>query len=401
VEAVGLFGLSLVVIVPVIRFCNLGLRHAQATDVGHEFQFSHYFTLRSLTNGLALLLIVTIVQFFDLGAEGGLVVLLIALSRIIEAQSDVYHGMFQYRERMDYIARARIVRGPLALALFALGILVTGDLSVGCLGLIAAALVMLLFHDMRLARRFLAPAHAAGAQGVAPVAGPISIAPFAWDVARLTDLVRQVLPLGCAAMLLALQTSIPRYAIEYELGLEALGYFTAVVVAYSAITRMMNTLAHSASPRMARRYKLGDRRGLLLLLAKLGGFGCLFGGAGVLVTAAFGREILTLLYAPAYGDYADILVLVMVAAFLRLLANLWQLSIVAARRFWVQFLLHLVNVVILVISSLLLVPPYGLHGAVIVIILAAATHLIGVVGITAMLIRGLHAHDDPVAKREA
>lgn len=389
VGAVGLFGLAMAVIVPVTQLFDLGLRKAQATDVAREYHFNHYFSLRVVTSSVALLLIILVGSALGVSAYGWTVVFLMALAKVIEGQSDVFHGLFQHHSRMDYIARARMLRGPLGLTLFTLGILVTGDQRVASLGLIVAAFTVLLLNDVRLARRFLTVDGAEGSQGNLSDTGPHKAIAFVWDTKRMSALVRQVLPLGIVALLASLQMNIPRYSLEHQLGLEALGYFTAVSVLYSATARMANAIAHSASASMARGFAAGDRRSVVLLYAKLGIMGFLLGVGGVLAVMVMGREILTILYTEAYADYTDILVLVMVAAAIRHLGSVWQLAIVAARRFRLHLIQHVGNIAVTAVASLLLIGPYGVAGAAYVLIVVALINLTIVTTINAFLLRNI------------
>ena len=379
-DAVGTFGLSLAIIVPTITFSNMGLRHAQSTDVSHAYSFKEYRILRMLTSSSALIVIALIAWSIDQGNQIWQVIMLIAISRVIEAQSDAYYGLFQNRERMDYVAKARILRGPLALTFFGFGIYFTSDLRIGCLGLIASATIVLLFHNMR---------HAKGLFHLEDDANGRHRGTFASRLnrERLLALLRLVFPLGCVALLSSLANNVPRYFIGHELGLEALGYFTAVAAPYSAVTRLVSAVAHSASARLARKYQQNARRSFLMLLIKLGGIGFAIGSLGMVAAAALGEEILTILYSPAYAQYKTVFALVMFGAFLRVLSNLWQFGIIAARRFWTQFLLQSIVILVAVIGNAVLVPSFGLTGAAIAVILVAATHFCSVLTINSFLIR--------------
>jgi O-antigen/teichoic acid export membrane protein len=389
VGAVGLFGLAMAVIVPVTQLFDLGLRKAQATDVAREYQFNHYFSLRVVTSSVALLLIILVGSALGVGAYGWTVVFLMALAKVIEGQSDVFHGLFQHHSRMDYIARARMLRGPLGLTLFTLGILVTGDQRVASLGLIVAAFTVLLLNDVRLSRRFLTVDEAEGSQGNLSDTDSHKAIAFVWDTKRMSALVHQVLPLGIVALLASLQMNIPRYSLEYQQGLEALGYFTAISVMYSATARMANAVAHSASASMARGFAAAERRKVVVLYGKLGIMGLLLGAGGVFAVMIMGREILTFLYTEAYADYADVLVLVMVAAAIRHLGSVWQLGIVAARRFRLHLMQYIGNISVTAVASVLLIGPYGVAGAAYVLIVVALFNLAVVTAINAYLLRNL------------
>src|SRR5271170_6093223 len=59
-EMVGRFGLALAITAPVFMLTSLQLRVVQATDAGHEYGFSEYFSLRSICTILAILAVVAI-----------------------------------------------------------------------------------------------------------------------------------------------------------------------------------------------------------------------------------------------------------------------------------------------------------------------------------------------------
>jgi O-antigen/teichoic acid export membrane protein len=380
VEAVGLYGLAMVIVTPLLAFANLGLREAQATDVRHNHPFGHYLTLRSLTNIAALFAIALAAWAMGLGPAGMTVVLLFGMARVIEAQSNAYHGLFQLRERMDFIAQSNVMRSLSALVFFTAGLQLGGDLRAGCLGLIAASLMTLIFNDIRRARWL--QAHREGE-------GAASATRLVWDMRRLAKLAHHALPLGFVAVLSALQTNIPRFAIEHSLGLEALGYFTAVVAPYAAASRMATFLAQAASSRMAQRHSSGAWRDFAMLLAKMGGLGLAGGIAGVLIAFFLGREVLTLLYTPEYADYADLLLLAMIAALFRQVATMWHFGTIAARRFRLHLLQSVLVVISITAGSYLLIGPYGLWGAGVVLIVAGIVHFTVVATIAAIIVRDL------------
>jgi len=388
VSAVGLFGLAMAVIVPVTQLLDLGLRKAQATDVVGEYRFNEYFSLRLVTNCTGLLLIIVIGSALGVGMYGWTVVSLMALAKVIEQQSDVFHGLFQQRSRMDYIARARMLRGPLALILFTVGTFVTRDQRVASLGLVIAAFAILLLNDVRLSKRFLVDGAPSG-EGRAEQTdeGRHKGISFVWGLGRMRTLVLQVLPLGIVALLASLQMNIPRYTLEHLQGLEALGYFTAVAALYSATARMANAVANSASANMAQGFVDGNRTAVIVLFAKIGALGLLLGAGGVIAVLILGRQILTILYTAEYAEYAHVLVLVMIAAAIRHMGSIWQLGLVAARRFRLHLMQHVCNIAVTAVASLLLIGTYGVSGAAYVLIMVALTNLMIVVVVNALLLR--------------
>lgn len=361
VEAVGLYGLAMVVVAPLLAFANLGLREAQATDARHEYTFGHYLTLRTFTNVVALIVIAIVASAMRLEAVGMMVVMLFGLARVIDAQSNAYHGLFQQCERMDFLAQSNLVRSMSSLIFFTVALMLTGDLRAGCLGMVASCLLTLVFYDMPRARQL---------HGYPGSTGPASATRLIWETKPLVRLATHALPLGFVAVLSALQVNIPRFVIEDSLGLAALGYFTAVVALYMAATRMATFLGQAASSRLAQRFSSGAMPEYGKLLVQMGGLGLAGGIVGIFIVYFWGREVLTLLYTPEYGDYSDILLLVMVAALFRQVAMMLQFGTIAARRFRLHLVQNVLIIILITVASFVLIGPYGLWGAAVVLVIA-------------------------------
>jgi O-antigen/teichoic acid export membrane protein len=95
------------------------------------------------------------------------------------------------------------------------------------------------------------------------------------------------------------------------------------------------------------------------------------GGAGVLVAVIAGREILTLLYRPEYGQQADLFVWLMVAAGMGYMSSFLGYGMTAARYFRVQMPLFALVTGSSAISCLWLIPTMGVRGAAIALIVGA------------------------------
>ena len=302
-EVVGQFGLALAVCAPVFKFSNLGLRRAQTTDVRREHPFASYWRLRSFTNVAALIAIAAAAAGAGYGAQTALVIALVGAYKAIGAQSEVCYGLFQRQERMDRVARSLMLRGPLALLLLAAGVATTGSLAIGVAGQLTGALAVLILHDLRLARAEV------GREQAAPT-----------SLRSLGRLARQVMPLGVAGAFLALQQSLPNYFVAERLGLEALGYFSAMFYVLVAGNQFTMALGHSASARLARHFANGRIDSFLRLLGGMAALGIVAGGAALALVWLFGEWILRVVYTPEYAAYADVFTIIMGAAVFRYLA---------------------------------------------------------------------------------
>ena len=103
---VGQYALALAIAAPVFMLTNLQLRAVQATDARHEYAFADYFTLRTISTLLGLLLIVGIagVARYDLATKA--LIILVGGAKAVETIGDVIAGHLQKFERLDKVARA-------------------------------------------------------------------------------------------------------------------------------------------------------------------------------------------------------------------------------------------------------------------------------------------------------
>lgn len=355
-DKVGQFALGLAVTAPVVMFSNLKLRTVQATDAQKDFAFADYIGHRSLAAVFALAIITTVVLFAGYRMETALVILAVGAAKIVESFSDIFYGLLQSRERMDRVGKSLLIRGPLSLVGIGVGMYVTGSVFWAAVGLFVVWLFTLLVYDIP-SGRFLQRLNLQHGNADNLILKP------RWEWSTLGRLSWVALPLGVAMMLLSLYTNIPRYFIEHHQGEHALGIFAAMAYIMVAGLTVVHALGQSVTPRLARYYLSGERRAFYGMLVKLAGFGALLGVAGLLVAAWLGREVLILLYSPAYAEHLDVFMWLMAAAGISYVANFLGFGVTATRAFHRQIVPFMIVVLVTLLCSWVLIPEYGLRGA--------------------------------------
>ena len=370
-EMVGQFTLGLAVTAPIILFSNLQLRQIQTTDVSQQYLFGDYLGLRLICVGLSLPLILIITINAGYRWETSLVILVIGLSKVIESISDIFHGLFQYHERMDRIAISLMIKGPLSLLLLGIGTRLTGNVLGGTIGLATIWAIVLIFYDI--------PSGIAILQASAPT-GTITpdrnhrLQPR-FNIAALRSLIQLSLPLGFVMMLISLNANIPRYFIQHYLGERELGIFSALSYLMVAGNIVIGALGQSACPRLAKYYAAGNSKDFKNLVLKTLLIGALLGGLSILMAAIAGREILTLLYRPEYAAQGYLFILLMVSAGIGYIASFLGYAMSAAQYFRVQMPLSIVTTGVSAICCFWLVPTQGLIGAAIALIVSAVVQI--------------------------
>jgi O-antigen/teichoic acid export membrane protein len=362
-EMVGEFALGLAVATPVIMLANLNLRSVLTTDVRRRLDFGHYLGFRLATSVLALLIIAVIVLVAGHARQAALVILMVAVAQLMEAVSDVFYGLFQLRDRMDRIAISMIARGPLSLIAMGLIVFATGSVLWGACGLAAARLAVLLLYDIPAASR-------------SELVSGASLKPR-YDRAAQWTLFRSSLPLGIVALLVSLNSNVPRYFIQGSLGERGLGIFSAIAFLLSSGNLVVAALGQAAFVRLATHYARAEMHEFKLLLLRLLGIGAVLGVGGIVVARLFGAEILSILFRPEYAREADELVWLMVAAAIGYLGQFIGYAMTAARYFSSQIPLFVVVVAASAASSAWLVPRYGLSGAIFALLISMVVQVAG------------------------
>jgi O-antigen/teichoic acid export membrane protein len=379
-EMVGTFTLGLAIAAPVFMFTNLQLRYIQATDAKQNYLFNDYLSLRLISTALGLMLVYIITLVAGYRWEVSLVIMLVSLAKAFESISDVFYGLIQQHERMDYIAISLMIKGPLSLLMLGLGIYLSGSVIWGILGLVVSWAVVAFYLDVRNGKSILSNYQQTTSDSDLIMSSEIGLK-LNWDYQKLIRLVWLALPLGLGMLLISLNVNIPRYFIERTLGERELGFFAAISYLMVAGNMIVNALGESASPRLAKYYAAGDRSAFVQLLIRLVGIAVVLGGLAVMIAKLAGSQILTIVYQPEYAQYVDLFVWLMVAAGISYVASFLGYGMTAARYFRIQTPLFLVATAISTIACFYLIPIFELKGAAIALTLSAVIQAVMTFGV--------------------
>jgi len=377
---VGQFALGLAITAPVMMFLNLQLRGIQATDASGQFVFGHYLGLRMATILVSLVVIFGLIRFGDYEWQMGLVILAIGGAKAVESVNDIFYGLFQQRERMDLVACSMLIRGPLSLITLASGYYLTRSLLVSVLGVAFCWTIVLLCYDIPRASHLV---RSCGLErGIDSRCQPLmtTISP-SWESESLLRLTWLALPLGMVMLLNSLNTNIPRYFIQKELGDAQLGIFAAMAYFLVAGNTVVAALGQSASPRLAKYFAARNINAYCRLLLRLAAIGVSLGMLGILLAVAAGGPLLTVLYSAEFSKQVDVLVWLMIGATFTYIAAFLGYGMTAARRFGVQLPLFALVAASVTVLSYLLVPAWGLVGAAWAVVVAGIVQVVGSAGV--------------------
>jgi O-antigen/teichoic acid export membrane protein len=346
---VGAYGLALAIATPIFLFCNSSLRAEFLTlSRSSPARFAIYFVLRigmacvalALTGLLGILL-----YPLDLF----LVILLVGLMKAAEAIGDILQAWLERRRRFDMVLVTLSVRGLSGALSFLIVFALGGTLAQALLLQVLTVLLLLALCDLRLVVRtsrlparmwlchFFPSEHRLQFGGT--ITRPPGVLAIPDTLFRRRHLLFRTSWLGAAGFGTSLIHNIPRYIVEARMGLDALGYFTALYYVIHAgsmlVTSGTAALLHPMSKLIASR-----DFGRLAALVVLAAAGILGGSAIVwLVFFFFGERILAMLYGPEYAVYTAAFLVILAAGSLRFIWMFLCQALIAWRRFATHFVL--------------------------------------------------------------
>lgn len=341
-EMLGEYALAVAIATPVAMFTPLNLRSVLATDMEDRHPFGDYLALRVGTVALGIGAVAAIALVGGYARPVAWVIVAAGVVLGVDNLSDIYYAAMQRRDRMDQIAGSTAARATLSLAGLGIVLWLTHSLPAAMAAQAAGRIAVLLAYDR--------PTGSAGERmarsGFRTQAGIVWVA----------------LPLGIVLMLLSLAASLPRYAIQRDLGLAELGIFAAPASFMAVGATVVNAMGQAATPRLARCFSGGDERRFRRLVLELVGVSALLGVAGIGVALVMGRFSLRLLYGETYAPYVNLLVWLMGVALLGNVAGSLGYIITSARAFRAQLPLFAVVAASAGTAAWLLVPRMGLKG---------------------------------------
>lgn len=350
---VGLFALGLAICQPILLLTSLHLRPALVTDRTHEFRYGQYIGLRLIGSVLIVVIASGVCLIAGYPARTTTVVVLISIGVAILAVREMFLGIMQKHECMNYSAFSQLLLSIGAFTAFTVAFVLTRSLVAAIAGLLVVRLALLLLHDIPRATMVVRHFRPEALRELRPD----------WSLGMLRRLGLRTLPLGAAMTVGTFSNNVQHYFLKGYHGDAMVGYYGAMFAMMQAAILLSNTMGVAASPRLADYYHHNPRH-FLRLLSKLVAIAAGLGLIGIAIAAVAGRLLLRLLFTPEYAAYAPQFVWLAAATALMFVASMFVVAMTAARRFGVILVAWIVAATVSVLASWAWVPQYAISGAV-------------------------------------
>lgn len=341
-DAAGLYSLAVSVYGIFAPVAQYRMYTYQISDTHHENTVGEYFTLRVITNGIAL---VACFGYALLTCPLSAVpaIMLYGLFKSAALLIDVFHACDQRHYRMDYIGISLAMQGVSSLAIFALAFSLTQNLEITLALMSLALLVIGLVYDMP---------HSNGFEKLR--------LGITWRKTRY--LLLKCLPIVIGALAMAAAVSAPRQYLFDAMGEATLGVYASVAAPVAIIQTGASYIYYPLIGYFADYYDRGEKRKLIGLLLRVTGGIALVGVACAVLLELFGAPILEMFFANNIGQYAYLLVPMIVSAMIT--AYVWFLNdlLIAVRDFRGNLIGSIVPLVVALACMVPFVQWWGMNG---------------------------------------
>lgn len=314
----GIFTIAFAIGNLMLSIGKFGVRQFQVSDVKETYSFKEYVFLRILTCVLMILAFsVYVGYYYAVGAyskEKCLVILLVCMTKVVDAVEDVLHGMLQQHIRLDIAGKILTIR-------IASYIIVYLSIYAATQNLLMASLIALVVS----VAQFL-------------ILNYIAFKDFAiqWKQGvkwfQIWNLGRECFPLFIASYLVIYIGNAPKYAIDKVMSSEAQACFNYIFMPVFVISLMSQFVYQPVISKMALLWHEKNISQFKKMIFKQTGLIVVLSVAAVVGGYVLGIPVLSIIYGVNLDAYKTALVILLLGGGALAFVNFLQMIITIARK---------------------------------------------------------------------
>lgn len=356
IQELGHFTLSLAIAAPVYMFMNFQLRPVLITDAEKRWEFSEFFTIRTVSTATGFLLVLLIGFFFGKGNFLRILLLLSAI-KAIEALTDIIHARLQQDESMSMIARSLMLKGSGYVISVIIGLLVFKSLVSGLALYFLLCIGFIYFVDYHFLKQ---------------VAGKIKL--------LSSSITKNILiigfPLAVVRLIIALNSNVAKYIAEINLGTEKQAIYSTLAYLIVMGDVFIQAIGQTFIPRISK-YAMDNNWKAVKRLKFYFSVICIITGLGLyLISISAGEIILRILFSPEIAKYQHLFSLLMLSGILVYYSSSAGQTLTALKIFKPQPWIHVTVFIVNIVAIFILVNRLGLVGIIYATMIAFSVRII-------------------------
>lgn len=344
-EDAGILSLAMSVTAAPAIVGLFNIRSYQVSDLKGQYSDSVYIRSRVYTNLLSFVVCLFVVFVNGYPLEKAAVILMFMCFKMAEGAADVYYGIDQKKERLDYAGISLTIRGLGSLALFCGIFMLTKNLFFCVLGMSFFSFAVVFVYDRRIVSRLTEEREPAA-------------------FSQIKSLLITCLPLAVVAFLNNLSLTIPKIYLEKYYGEEIFGIYSSVSSPTIVVQLAATTLFAPLVPVLTKQFNENHKKEFRKILAQF--FGLILAGTvlGVVLSKLFADWVLKILYGEEIGPYTNLFIPVFfIAVLIAVNASLFSVCTLI-REIKSQYVVGIAGIVSAFLLSVTVVKELSLEGTI-------------------------------------
>lgn len=344
-EDAGILSLAMSVTAAPAIVGLFNIRSYQVSDLKGQYSDSVYIRSRVYTNLLSFVVCLFVVFVNGYPLEKAAVILMFMCFKMAEGAADVYYGIDQKKERLDYAGISLTIRGLGSLALFCGIFMLTKNLFFCVLGMSFFSFAVVFVYDRRIVSRLTEEREPAA-------------------FSQIKSLLITCLPLAVVAFLNNLSLTIPKIYLEKYYGEEIFGIYSSVSSPTIVVQLAATTLFAPLVPVLTKQFNENHKKEFRKILAQF--FGLILAGTvlGVVLSKLLADWVLKILYGEEIGPYTNLFIPVFfIAVLIAVNASLFSVCTLI-REIKSQYVVGIAGIVSAFLLSVTVVKELSLEGTI-------------------------------------
>lgn len=266
------------------------VRPMQSTDIKERYKFSCYHSFRLLT--CVAMTVIAIIYAILWGKDVTILLIILSLYKMTEAYADVFGGLFQQKDRIDYSGKALALRTFGASVGFVITLYLSQNINMAVLFMLVYSSVCLVAYDFRIWHK-------------------LTDEKFFFSFDRIMELMKDTSPLFFSTFALMYLNNAPKYAINRYCSYDVQNKYNILFMPAFVINMMAVFVFRPMLTSMAEKWEEGRIEGLKKDIYKIMSIIGVLTAVCLLGAAILGLPVLSLVYAVDLRGCFGILLLIM------------------------------------------------------------------------------------------
>ncbi|MFC3420006.1 lipopolysaccharide biosynthesis protein [Salinicoccus hispanicus] len=358
---VGLFSYFLALTGPLVLFSRFMLSVLVPTQRKLSYDYVIFQEFRRITNYAFIAGSVIVMIFVDLNMYESLCLMVFVLYKCYENKEEFIYTENIAESRIDFMARSKIYKSIITIILFTVTAFFFRSLLLAVLSLLVSQMLIYYFYDRR----------------------------FSYSEQRAKIGIKRIefrnifilgIGLSMVEVLNSLVSNIPRYILEHYHSVETLGVFATILYFMIITNNIVVAINQSVVAGLAKEAQASVKK-FYRSFFRLCGIFLVIIIAGEAILLLFGNDILVLVYGEAFMGYQNEMLLLGILLIFTVYTKLFEMALSIFNIYNLQLLLQGTTFIAAVIFSFIIIIPYGLTGAFIVVIINYMILAAGQVGV--------------------